>query len=99
MVVTIYKTLNIISLYNICKPILRFVYVYRQVYFICSKLTLQQKIKHKYFQTRGAYYMRNYEYFGILRAKVGVRIIRGCVLYAENYGKLNILTDIVSISY
>ena len=30
--------------------------------------------------------MRNYEYFGILRANVGMRIIRGCVLYAENYG-------------
>ena len=30
--------------------------------------------------------MRNYEYFGILRSNVGMRIIRGCVLYAENYG-------------
>ena len=30
--------------------------------------------------------MRKYGYFYILKAKVGLRIIRGCVLYAENYG-------------
>ena len=35
---------------------------------------------------QGAYYTRKYEYFGIMRPKVGVRIIRGWVLYAEDYG-------------
>ena len=38
------------------------------------------------FQTWGAYYTRKYGYFNIFMAKVGLRIIRGCVLYAENYG-------------
>ena len=47
---------------------------------------IAKKIEQQYFQTRGAYYTRKYGYFNILRAKVGVRIIRGCVLYAENYG-------------
>ena len=46
------------------------------------------KKEQQYFQTRGAYYTRKYGYFNILRAKVGARIIRGCVLYAENYGTL-----------
>ena len=43
-------------------------------------------MEQQYFQIRGAYYMRKYGYFDILRAKVGVRIIGGCVLCAENYG-------------
>ena len=47
---------------------------------------IEVKAKNKAKITRGAYYKRKYECFGILRAKVGVRIIRGCVLYAENYG-------------
>ena len=57
------------------------------------KTEVKAKINENYFQTRGAYYMRKYEYFGISRAKVGVRIIRGCVLYAENYGSILIRSN------
>ena len=47
---------------------------------------INRKIKEQYFQIRDGYYMRKYGHFDILRAKVGLRIIRGCVFYAENYG-------------
>ena len=56
-------------------------------YFIWSDLKIKPKIEQQYFQSKGAYYMWKYGYFDVLRAKVGVRIIRGCVLYAENYGR------------
>ena len=62
------------------------IFFYWDVYFIWSKLRNKGEIEQQYFQIRGAYYTRKYGYFDILRAKVGVRIIRGCVLYAENYG-------------
>ena len=63
----------------------RFFYVLIGIFHM-FKTDVKAKYKAKYFQTRGAYYTRKYEYFDILRPKVGVRIIRGCVLYAENYG-------------
>ena len=74
-----------------------YIYIYWHVFFICSKLKLKQKIKQKYCKTRGAYYMRKHEYFGILRAKVGLRIVRGCVLYAENYGDSTFVSQYVLI--
>ena len=37
------------------------------------------------FSNSGCVLTRKYGYLNILKAKVGVRIIRGCVLYAENY--------------
>ena len=49
-------------------------------------MKFKRKIEQQYFRIRGAYYTRKYGYFDILRAKLGLRIIRGCVLYAENYG-------------
>ena len=53
-------------------------------YFIWSKLKIKRKIEQQYFRIRGAYYTRKYGYFDILGANVGIRIIRGCVLYPEN---------------
>ena len=38
-------------------------------------------------QSRGAYYIWVLSFFCYLNLKVGVRIIFGCVLYSENYGK------------
>ena len=71
----------------------------QDVYFKWSKQKIQQKIEQQYFQTRGAYYTRKYGYFNILRVKVGVRIIRGCVLYAENYGNRFITTVSLSTAF
>ena len=73
MVITIHNILNIKSLQYLQTD--SRIVIFWQVYFICSKLKLKQQIKQKYFKTRGAYYTRKYEYFGILRAQVGVRII------------------------
>ena len=58
------------------------------IYFIWSKLKIKRKIEQQYFQIRSAYYIRKYGYSDILRAKVGVRNIRGCVSYADDYGSV-----------
>ena len=52
--------------------------------FHMAKLKIKRKIGQQYFQIRGAYYMRKHGYFDILRANVGVCIIRGCGTVLKN---------------
>ena len=51
------------------------------------KTEVKAKNKAKIFPNSGCVLYADIGYFGILMAKVGVRIIGGCVLFADNYGK------------